>query len=102
MPCYSVNTLSVEIQAADRELLKRALKKLGLSYRELRSGLDVYSTLGTINIRNDKATLIPRLQSTLNDIKRAYSVEVIEQGAEDYNWTVTEEDDQIVLRRYTY
>lgn len=102
MPCYQINTLSVEIQAADRDLLKRALKKLGLDYRELKTGLDVYCGLGTIQIRKDKATLVPQLQDTLNEIKRAYSMEVIEEGAAAYSWTVTEEDDQVVLRRYDF
>lgn len=97
-----MNTLSIEIQAADRELLKRALKKLNLQYKELKSGLDIYAGLGTIQIRDNKATLPSQLQDTLNSIKRGYSMEVIEEGAAAYNWTVSEEDDQIVLRRYDF
>jgi hypothetical protein len=83
-------------------LLKRALKKLGLGYKELKSGLDVYTGLGTIQIRNSKAILPSQLQDTLNAIKRGYSMEVIEEGAAAYNWTISEEDDQIVLRRYDF
>lgn len=101
MPCYQVNLMSVEIAASDRDLLKRALKKLGFSYTETKKTIRVQAGYQTITIEEDRATLPASLQGELNRIKKAYSEEVVEEAAQLYGWTVSEEDEYVVLRRYS-
>lgn len=107
MPCYQVNLLSVKIEAADKELLEKAIKKLGFSY--VRDKYNVFTinvsdsgVYGTIIINNTTARIKPGLQKKLNEIKQAYSEQVIAAAAEEFSWTVTEDEEgQIVLRRYS-
>jgi hypothetical protein len=102
MPCYSVNLLSVNIEASDREILETAINKLGLKYRRQKDDFFITTDYGTINITGNQAKMPALMQSKLNEIKQAYSAAVIEKAAEEFSWTVTEEEDTIVLRRYTY
>ena len=101
MPCYQVNLLSVEIKAADRDLLERALRSLKFKYTRIRDELIIRTPNGTITISGEQASLPASAQEELNRIKCAYSDVVIEEAAQRFNWTVSEEDDMIVLRRYS-
>ena len=102
MPCYEVNTMSVKIEAADRDLLEKALDRLKLKYQRNNDNFAISTSYGTINISSTKATLDRRDQATLNKIKQAYATEVIEEGARKYNWTLVEEGEYVVLRRYSF
>lgn len=103
MPCDQVNTMSVEIKAADRELLETALKRLGLSYQRRGEQVIVYSAQGTITITGDNALLAESAQSTLNQIKDQYARVVVEEAATLYNWNLTMDEEaqgQLILRKY--
>ena len=95
--------MSLEIQVADKGLLEKALKKLGLNYQRVRDDFTVFARGGgSILISENQARLPRQLQDTLNQIKQGYAKEVIEAAAEEFQWTVSEEDDEIILRRYSY
>lgn len=100
MPCYSVNLLSVKIEAADRDLLEKALKRLKLTFTRQKDNFYITYGNANISIEADRARLPTQLQNNLNEIKQAYSMEVIETAAETFSWTVSEEEDHIILRRY--
>lgn len=103
MPCYEVNLMSVKIEAADKTLLKQAAQSLGFLYSE--QGNKVYVTVPAygqaIEISNTTAKLPDYMLDSLNQLKQAYSQEVIEEAARQFNWVVDEEEDnQLVLYRY--
>jgi len=88
MPCYSINTMSVDINATNRDLLESAIKSLGLRYD--RSGNDFHvavPALGNIVISGAQAVINPDAQNTLNSIKVAYSKESIKKVAKAKGWT---------------
>lgn len=100
MPCYQVNLISVDISATDKDLLKKALVKLNMSFTETKTKFEIYTSYGSIIIQDNKAKLASNDQSTLNKIKEAYSQEVVTEAALQFGWTVSEEEDHLVLTRY--
>ena len=90
MPCYEVNTLTVEFQAKHVDLLESAARSLGMSFTKLRSGL-VFVDEITIDLTSGEATYQSRKSATaqekLNLLKRQYSVEAIKTAATRTGWS---------------
>jgi len=101
MPCFTVQRMSVKIEAADRDLLEAAIKRLGLSY--IRDGND-FSIKG-ISITRSQAWLeSPAYQDKLNEIKRAYSQQVVHKTMMQKKWVgswkSTRTGAKITLKKY--
>lgn len=90
MPCWEVQTTSVEFRAENLPVLKRALDALKLTYT-------VAGKIVTINPGDDwgqiridlaegQAKYRPQCQGQLNEIKRAYSLEAIKTAAKQKGW----------------
>ena len=101
MPCYQVNTISVELKAADRDLLEQALRTLGLSFHRTRDLVRVYAASGVIEITGDTASTTAQSLPTLNRIRQQYSREVIKAASTKYRWAASwKTPDRVTLRRY--
>lgn len=111
MPCDQINTMSVAIEAADRELLVRALERLGLKYAVAADGTVTVRVApgATIAIGASEAVLSSiaftrvDLQTTLNQIKDQYTRVVVEEAASQYGWNLVDDDEeegQYLLRKY--
>jgi len=92
MPCWEVNTMSVKIEAANKELLEKAAKAMGLyiyNYGKERA-------YGPILIQGD--------MPLLNRLKVEYSRQVVEKVAKAKGWTGSwmknTEKPTVKLRRY--
>lgn len=93
--------ISINITAADRDLLKQAIEALGLRFTENKSGLFIQTPNGQITIIGDKATLDPTSQGWLNKIKQSYSRQVLEKVSKKYRFTLTNKgENKITMRRY--
>lgn len=102
MPCYQEALMSVDLKAANKDLLHSALQSLGLTYKETSRGLVITTPNGDIVIKNDKADLSANNQDWLNKIKQAYSIKTVEYLARKYKFTVTRQgDNKLTLRRYS-
>jgi hypothetical protein len=101
LPCYQVNTISVELKAADRDLLEQAIKSLGLSYVRSGSSLRVYTAAGVIAITADAATATEQDLPTVNRIRQQYSREVVNSAARKFRWAPSwKNENRVTLRRY--
>jgi hypothetical protein len=84
MPCWEVNLISVEIKAADKDLLEQAIKALGYEYT--RNGNEFY--IGGLEISGstvsyrESATSKSRLES----IVRQYAIEGVKKKAKATGW----------------
>jgi len=101
MPCWEINTMSVDINATNRDLLETAIKSLGLAYE--RAGNDFY--VAGFSITGNQAVIqAGRQQDTLNAIKRQYSKETIKKVAKAKGWTgawKVQNDKQVIkLKKY--
>ena len=100
MPCREVNTISVDIQCADKDLLEQAIKSLGLTYN--RAG-DVFY-LGGMIIGTNMASVEAGYQDLLNEIKREYSKETVKKTMKkkkwNGSWKKTKTGMKIKMRKY--
>lgn len=90
MPCYTVQTMSVEFQAKHADLLTDAIKALGWGLRQRGNTYYVDTPNGAIAIDLDRqqAELRPEQQDRLNELKRAYSTQAIKRVAALKKWQV--------------
>ncbi len=110
MPCYSVRTISVEFHAENVDLLKKALLSLGFSTRSGSNSLNVYdksNRVTTIDFSNSQISSKDsfynekNLTNFANQIKRAYSLEVINKVASAGKWFQKRlANNKIQLQRY--
>jgi hypothetical protein len=83
MPCYTIQRMSILLNAADRNLLEQAIKGLGLKYTRTN---DTF-VLDGITINNEGTAEVRRgFQDRLNEIKRAYSGQIIKKVAKAKRW----------------
>jgi len=83
MPCYTIQRMSILLNAANRDLLEQAIKDLGLEYTRTN---DTF-ILNGITINNEGTAEVRRgYQDKLNEIKRAYSGQIIKKVARAKRW----------------
>lgn len=92
MPCDTVQESKVEFleKSTDVKLLAEALRKLGYRVTENEEGLAFskgYGWNGTYESKTGKLTL-PEQQDG-NEIKRAYSEEVVNHQARKFGWQIS-------------
>lgn len=90
MPCDTIQTSAVDLSAMGKlspELLQAALADMGL--RPFRQG-DIlrFGFSEWINIKTGQASLTTT--RNVNEIKRAYSRQVVMSQAKRFGWTLTE------------
>ena len=91
MPCYTVRTVTVEIGQVDEHLLGLAMQSLNIpSY--------VYNKqAGTIDVRGRAASTVE-----LNQIKVAYSKQVVLAQAKRFGWQIKQTaDNKFVINKRT-
>jgi hypothetical protein len=83
MPCCSVSRVSVKLEKMEPELLMEALNERNLA--PWRQGDWIY--FGRNEQYNVKTGVMNAAQSRdINEIKRAYSVQIVKSQAEKYGW----------------
>ncbi len=89
MPCWQVQTVSVEFHAKHRELLEKAIKALGWSSSKTENGYSVdcggWSAM-KINLITGKAIIDSNQQNKLNLLKQEYSRQAINMVAKLSGW----------------
>ena len=101
MPCYQVNTLSVDFVAGDLELLRKAAAVLGLTvehrgaWRQLLKGGIPIAVLN-----GQKARCAAEQVATVNKLRVEYSRQIVGQAALKLGWQkVAKSDNQLILRK---
>ncbi|MCI0640719.1 MAG: hypothetical protein L0Y72_24360 [Gemmataceae bacterium] len=89
MPCYQVNTVSLDFQAGDLGLLQKAAAVLGLEVRDLGTlGRELYDRAGNTiaTLRDNKAICRAESVATLNKLRVQYSREIVNHAALKLGW----------------
>jgi hypothetical protein len=93
MPCYQVNTVSLDFQAGNLELLQKAAARLGLVLRTA-DGTLVATLAG--NQASCQASDVP----LINKLRVEYSREIVGHAALKLGWQkVVKSDNKLVLRK---
>lgn len=102
MPCYTERKITVELQAANRELLLKGLTALGITATESRRGLVLTRGRQTLGVLADgRLELEYGVDVALaNEIKQAYSGQVVQAAARRFGWTIKQEQpNQFLIQR---
>jgi hypothetical protein len=102
MPCYSVNTVSLDFQAGDLTLLQKAAAVLGLAVRALGDRREVVDRAGNpvATLVNGKATCSQTNVATVNKLRVQYSREIVNHAALKLGWQKSlKTENKLVLRK---
>lgn len=103
MPCYQVNTVSLDFQAADLTLLQKAADVLSLVVRDCgSSGREVRDRAGNIiaTLRDNKAICRPENAATVNKLRVQYSRTIVNHAALKLGWQkAVKTENKLVLRK---
>lgn len=91
MPCWTVNTISVELKAADWELLKKAVASLGYvnAFVDEAAKIIRFTYAGrTVTVERDRIYHAVGTESVVAEIKRGYAQTVVKAAAERFRWGV--------------
>ena len=108
MPCYQVNTLSLDFQALDLGLLRKAAAVLGLEVRAVGTPLSITERRlvvergGTLvaTLAGNKATCSQANVATVNKLRVQYSREIVGHAALKLGWQkVVKTENKLLLRK---
>ena len=102
MPCYQVNTVSLDFQAGHLGLLQKAAHVLGLIVVDDGLGRVLRDQRGAdiATLRDNKAICRPEHVATLNKLRVQYSREIVGQAALKLGWQkVVKSDNKLLLRK---
>lgn len=101
MPCYQVNTVSVDFQAGDLALLQKAAAVLGLVLSPV-GGWRFLVRDGTViaTLQGNKATCNPAEVATINKLRVQYSKEIVNHACLKMGWQkVVKTENKLLLRK---
>jgi hypothetical protein len=102
MPCYQVNTVSLDFQAGNLELLQKAAAVLGLEVRALADRREVVDRSGNVVVMlvGGKATCSQANVPIVNKLRVQYSREIVGHAALKLGWIkVVQSDNKLLLRK---
>lgn len=101
MPCDTRREVTVELKVADEKILIDGLFAAGFNVNSIAGGLYVNKGRRRGELKNGKITVLEGDESIVNEIKRAYSGEVVRQSAKRFGWTLnaTTEQNVVVAKR---
>ena len=103
MPCYQVNTVSLDFQAGDLALLQKAADVLGLVVRDCGSlGREVRDCAGNVvaTLRDNQAVCRPESVATVNKLRVQYSRVIVNHVALKLGWQkAIKTENKLVLRK---
>ncbi len=95
MPCYTQREVTVELNVADVNLLTAGLKAAGFTVQTTPRGFYVTNSKGQqAHIRDGKITTQQTSNDIINEVKRAYSGEVVRTAAKRFGWTLSKTNEQ--------
>jgi len=93
MPCYTVQTVTVDAGKMDLDIATKALAAMGLqAVRQTLSGVEILRhAAGSYNRTTGEATW--RGQDRTAEFKRHYSAQVVKAQAARFGWTLRQSKD---------
>lgn len=99
MPCYQVNQVSLDFEAGDQAILKKAAAALGL---EVIAGKAVWRKGGELiaTLSGGKATCEEQYVPLVNKLRVQYSKEIVSHACLKLGWQkVVKSDNKIQLKK---
>ena len=95
MPCDQVRTTTLALGKVDAGMMKAALQALGFTRIELHAerlsfSHGTRSCAGRLDLRTGRLTMTGNQPLAENEVRRAYSTEVVRATARRFGWTLTQ------------
>jgi len=87
MPCWEINTLSVDLNSTDEEVIENAIKALGYKYTKQNGIIRIKGT--GISISNGKVTYNNYDTKKVMAIKKQCGIETVKKSMKKSMWTGT-------------
>lgn len=105
MPCDTSWEIVQAFTAENQTLVLQALAQVGCTNIRVRTNGRIQFTTPAANIgriADGEITVDQSDEALINPLKRAYAVALLQDEADRFNWTMTVEDNQVVMTRSTY
>jgi hypothetical protein len=90
MPCWTIQTNTLDLKVANKGLLGKALESLGYKPTMLQDGSLVFMHEGRqVKIMDGKIEVPVGKESIVDKIKAAYSTEVLKYASQKFGWSMT-------------
>lgn len=110
MPCYERNSVTIDWNVADYDMLEEALKEQGLTVRRRGETIEVNGRVkdtgeyvsGYLQKGQGMTLYSGGTEQNLNAMKRAYSRQIVKNAGSRFNWKVEQKNDRQfnVLKRF--
>lgn len=88
MPCYQVNTVSVEFKAKNRELIMETLRRMEMNPYLQPNGRMIKTPIGVFDLDTGKVETASWNVSKVNEFRVEYSKTVLKKAAKKHKWIV--------------
>ena len=96
MPCYTVNTISVEFKAENIGILATAAKAIGATIQETNGRVFVRTKDGVMELRDGQMTgTAAVVNAWVNPLRVAYSKAVVREATRRIGWQVSQASETV-------
>jgi len=88
MPCWEVNTYTLEFKAKDVSLMMEVLSEMKLNPRYDAKYKEINTSIGTFDLSTGRVEVNDRGKSKINLFRKNYSKKIIEVAAKKFKWSV--------------
>jgi len=99
MPCWEVNTVSVEFNAKNVELMLEVLKEMGITAYVSKDKERVETAIGTFNIKTGRVRVEEDDLKKVNSFRVNYSQKVVDIVAKRKKWILKARDRKMNVQR---
>lgn len=101
-PCDSITYNTLELKAADRELLIAALKELGFEVADHGRVLNASRGGLSVAIRDGQVRVQAGYEQVVRDIRAGYSRQVVRSASRKFGWALkqTQQNKFVAQRRF--
>lgn len=97
MPCWEVNTVSVEFNAKNVDLMLEVLKEMGITAYVSKDQERVETSIGTFNLKTGRVRVEDDDLKKVNDFRVNYSKKVITTVAKKKKWVVKQRSQRVFV-----
>ncbi len=105
MPCYEERKITLKFEAANLDLLTKALESMGYSVKRQGERLAFFGDEGSGTFQAGTITATSTMEEKLGGLKQAYSREVVKFAARKFGWNVKAQPgnaNKMVVTRRTF
>lgn len=98
MPCWEVNTVSLEFNAKNLEMMVKTLQEMGITVYDQNANR-VRTSIGTFDLRSGRVEVERQHRKTVNDFRVNYSKNVVKAVAKKKKWVLKQRAPKVFVAK---